>query len=98
MIPYIHLNYFTPKAYRLAVEDTLLNLADEKPAKVAHALIANPDLFRELEPDMAKAILLTLIDRGQADSLRQLLGLKATGRRKATLLAELLLKHAIQQH
>jgi len=82
------------KAAQLAAENTLLDLATEKPATVAAALLAHPDLFRELHDDMARMLLLALMDRGQAETLRQLLGLKATGRRKAALLAELLLRDA----
>jgi hypothetical protein len=59
-------------------------------------LIENPGIFRELKLDLAKAVMLALIDRGQADLLRPLLGLKSAGHRKASLLAELLLEHAVQ--
>ncbi len=82
------------KAAQLAAENTLLDLATEKPATVAGALLAHPDIFRELHDDMARMLLLALMDRGQAETLRRLLGLKATGRRKAALLAELLLRDA----
>ena len=89
-------NRWASRASRLAAQSTLLDLAYQKPAKVAGALIENPDIFRELKLDLAKAVLLALIDRGQADLLRQLLGLKSAGHRKASLLAGLLLEHAIQ--
>lgn len=85
------------KAAQLAAENTLLDLASAKPATVAGALVANPEIFRELHDDMARALLLALIDRGQAETLRRLLGLKATGRRKAALLAELLLRDAFRE-
>ena len=89
-------NRWASRASRLAAQNTLLELADQKPAKVAGALVENPDVFWELKLDLAKAVLLALIDRGQADLLRPLLGLKSTGRNKATLLAGLLLENAIQ--
>jgi hypothetical protein len=92
----LHPNWLASKASRIAAQNTLLELAARKPAKVAGALIENPDIFRELKLDLAKAVLLALIDRGQADLLRQLLGLKSAGHRKASLLAGLLLEHAIQ--
>jgi hypothetical protein len=85
------------KAARLAAENTLIGLATEKPSTVAGALLANPDLFRELNDDTATPVLLALIDRGQADTLRQLLGLKAIGRHKAGLLAGLLLQDAFRE-
>jgi hypothetical protein len=92
----LHPNWLASKASRIAAQNTLLELAARKPAKVAGALIENPDIFRELKLDLAKAVLLALIDRGQADLLRQLLGLKSAGHRKASLLTGLLLEHAIQ--
>ena len=85
---------FSRKAARIAAEDRILEVAALKPATVAGTLIHHPDLFRELTDDLAKTLVLSLIDRGQAECLRQLLGLKAIGRRKTTMLAELLLADA----
>jgi hypothetical protein len=85
---------FSRKAARIAAEDKILEVAALKPASVAGTLIAHPDLFRELPDDMARTLILTLIDRGQAEGLRQLLGLKAIGRRRTATLAELLLADA----
>jgi len=39
-------NRWASRASRLAAQNTLLELADQKPAKVAGALIENPDIFR----------------------------------------------------
>jgi hypothetical protein len=50
-----------------------------------------------LNDDMARTLVLSLIDRGQAEILRQILGLKTIGRRKAALLAELLLRNAFRE-
>lgn len=85
---------FSRKAARIAAEDRILEVAALKPATVAGTLIHYPDLLRELTDDLAKTLVLSLIDRGQADCLRQLLGLKAIGRRKTAMLAELLLADA----
>jgi hypothetical protein len=82
-------------AARIDAEDKLLEMAALKPATVAGALLQFPDLFRELDDDLAKAIILSLIDRGQAENLRQLLGFKSIGRRKSALLAELLLRNTL---
>ena len=85
---------FSRKAARIAAEDRILDVAALKPATVAGTLIQQPDLFRELTDDLAKTLVLSLIDRGQAERLRQLLGFKAIGRRKTSLLAGLLLADA----
>lgn len=79
---------FSRKAARIAAEDHILEVAALKPATVAGTLIQHPDLFRELTGDLAKTLVLSLTDHGQADCLRQLLGLKAIGRRKTSLLAD----------
>lgn len=84
------------KAAHIAAENTLLDLATEKPTRVAGALLENPDAFRELNDDTARTILMTLIDRGQTEMLRGLLEMKSIGRRKASMLAELLLRDAFR--
>ena len=89
-------DHFSSKAARIATEEKLLELAAIKPSTVAGALLQNPEIFRELGNELATAILLSLIDRGQAEALRQLLGRKAIGRRKSELLAELLLRYSFR--
>ncbi len=88
---------FSRRAARVAAEDQILEMASLKPATVAGALVQHPDIFRELNDDMARTLVLSLIDRGQAEILRQILGLKTIGRRKAALLAELLLRNAFRE-
>jgi hypothetical protein len=88
---------FSRRAARVAAEDQILEMASLKPATVAGALVQHPDIFRELNDDMARTLVLSLIDRGQAETLRRILGLKSIGRRKAALLAELLLRNAFRE-
>ncbi|MBP1153122.1 MULTISPECIES: hypothetical protein [unclassified Methylocaldum] len=88
---------FSRMAARIAAEDQILEMATLKPATVAGVLVQQPDVFRELNDDLARTIVLSLLDRGQAETLRQLLGLKAIGRRKSALLAELLLRDAFRE-
>ncbi|OAI12755.1 MULTISPECIES: hypothetical protein [Methylomonas] len=75
----------------------ILELAALKPATVAGALLNHPDIFRDLHESIATTLVLSLIDRGQADTLRQLLANKAIGEAKAQWLAELLLLEAFSE-
>ena len=45
-------NWLASRASRLAAQNTLLELADKKPTKVAGALIENPDIFRAGKPTL----------------------------------------------
>ena len=68
---------FSRIAARIDAQDKLLEMAALKPATVAGVLVQNPELFRELDDDLAKAIVLSLIDRGQAGTLGRLLATKS---------------------
>ncbi|WP_427551966.1 hypothetical protein ACQE3D_25645 (plasmid) [Methylomonas sp. MS20] len=81
----------------MSTADKLLELAALKPASVAGALLNHPGEFRDLNPAIATTLVLSLIDRGQTDTLRQLLASKAIGEAKAELLAELLLLEAFAE-
>ncbi|WP_445370062.1 hypothetical protein ACH518_00175 (plasmid) [Methylomonas sp. HW2-6] len=81
----------------MSTADKILELAALKPATVAGALLNHPDIFRDLNESIANTLVLSLVDRGQADTLRQLLASKAIGEAKANLLAELLLLEAFAE-
>lgn len=60
-------------------------------------MLDHPDLFREMSPDMAKTVAVSLLEKGQRGALLQLLDRKAIGHSKSAMLAELLLVDSLGQ-